>query len=162
VAVDEEVEVQAALRRKAFTAFAHDIQDRLRHALVAAYGLDAGRDAAADALIYGWEHWDRIRQMDNPAGYLYRVGQRKAKRRRHREALLPEVPDSTAPWVEPKLPAALSRLSRMQRVVVVLVHGYDVSHREAAGLLGISRGTVQRHLERGLARLRTELGVDDA
>jgi hypothetical protein len=30
----------------------------------------AGRDAAADALAYGWEHWERIKDMKNPIGYL--------------------------------------------------------------------------------------------
>lgn len=38
--------------------------ERLRLALVAAYGPDAGADAAADAVAYGWEHWDRLRVVD--------------------------------------------------------------------------------------------------
>jgi len=48
---------------------------RLRAALVAAYGPDVGADAAAEALAYGFEHWDELESMSNPAGYLYRVGQ---------------------------------------------------------------------------------------
>ncbi len=63
------------------------------------------------------------------------------------------------PRVEPGLPLALTQLSARQRTVVVLVLAYEVSQREAALLLGISRGSVQRHLDRGLARLRSELGV---
>ena len=37
-------------------------------------GPELGREAAAEALVYGWEQWDRISEMANPAGYLYRVG----------------------------------------------------------------------------------------
>jgi DNA-directed RNA polymerase specialized sigma24 family protein len=44
--------------------------------------------------------------------------------------------------------------------VVVLVSAYGLSQRETAQMLGITRSSVQRHLERGLARLRRELGVN--
>ncbi len=41
-----------------FEAFVRDAEPRLRRALVAAYGPEQGRDAAAEALAYAWEHWD--------------------------------------------------------------------------------------------------------
>jgi len=40
-----------------FELFALDVEPRLRRALVAAYGSDRGREAAAEALAYAWEHW---------------------------------------------------------------------------------------------------------
>jgi len=52
---------------------------RRRAALVAAYGTNVGSDAA-EALAYGFEHWDDVAGMANPAGYLYRVGQTEARR----------------------------------------------------------------------------------
>jgi hypothetical protein len=48
-----------------FTEFARATEQRLRVALCAALGPERGREAAADALAYGWEHWDRISEMDN-------------------------------------------------------------------------------------------------
>jgi DNA-directed RNA polymerase specialized sigma24 family protein len=45
--------------------------------------------------------------------------------------------------------------------VVVLVHAYGMSHSEAADLLGLKRSSIQNHLERGLEKLRTDLGVHD-
>ena len=144
-----------------FTAFARVSQQRLTVALTAAYGPDAGHEAAADALTYAWRHWDRVSVMENPLGYLYRVGQSRA--RRHlawwRRRACPPVASNPEPWVEPALPAALERLSKRQRTVVVLVHGFGWTQREVAELLGVSRTTVEQHLDRGLARLRRELRV---
>jgi len=92
-----------------------------------------------------------------PVGYLYRVAQSSVRRRRWRPVY--ERPDASEPWVEPKLPAALASLSPHQRVVVMLVHGFGWTHAEAAELLGITRSSVQQHLERALASLRHEIGV---
>lgn len=64
----------------AFTVFVTETEPRLRHALVARFGPDSGRDATAEALAYGWEHWAKVRAMANPAGYLFRVGQTHARR----------------------------------------------------------------------------------
>ncbi|MDJ0497754.1 MAG: sigma-70 family RNA polymerase sigma factor [Acidimicrobiia bacterium] len=145
-----------------FTAFVQGSQDAIRHALVAGFGVEVGRDAAAEAFVYAWQRWDRISGMSNPAGYVYRVGHRMAQkmsRRRFGPVAFPEVAVANPSVVEPGLPAALALLSPRQRSVVVTVHGYGLSQREAADLLGISRSSVQRHLERGLAKLRAALGV---
>ena len=64
-----------------FTDFVRQVEPRLRHALCAAFGSDRGREATADALAFGWEHWDRIRTMENPAGYLFGCGQEPASTR---------------------------------------------------------------------------------
>ncbi len=151
-------------RTDAFTSFARDAGERVRRALIATYGPELGIEATADALEYGWEHWDRIRAMDNPDGYLYRVGRTKARMRlRKRRPVLPR-PDQqeTGRWYEPGLPDSLARLTNKQRAAVVLVHGYGYTYQEAADPLGSARSTVQQHVERGLARLRQDLGVTDA
>ena len=44
-----------------FTAWVDSVESRLRHALTASFGPQVGRDAAADALAYAWEHWDRVK-----------------------------------------------------------------------------------------------------
>jgi hypothetical protein len=63
-------------------AFFAEAEPRLRRAFVAAYGTQRGYEATAEALAYGWEHWRRIRSLDNPLGYLYRVGQSRTRPRR--------------------------------------------------------------------------------
>ena len=86
-----------------FTSFVRDVEPRLRHSLIPSLGLDAATEATAEALAYGWEHWDRLRHMDNPAGYLYRVARTKARQTPNRMALLPAVSVSHLPHVEPGL-----------------------------------------------------------
>ena len=144
-----------------FEAFFAEVEPRLRVAAAAAFGSDVGPDAAAEALAYGWEHWDRLVGMDNPAGYLYRVARSKARRLRRRPVFLPPVSVDSAPWVEPGLPAALASLSERQRAAIVLVHSLGWTQSEVSVLLGISQGAVRTHLERGLRRLRSELGVSN-
>lgn len=142
-----------------FLAFARAVEPGLRAALVARYGHTAGRDAAVDALSWAWEHWERVRRADNPAGYVYRVGCRRASRGRWARATADRPGSATSPRFEPGLAPALGRLSVGQRQAVVLVEGYGMTYRQAADLLGVSRSTVQTHVARGLARLRDELGV---
>jgi DNA-directed RNA polymerase specialized sigma24 family protein len=63
------------------------------------------------------------------------------------------------PWVEPGLPRALERLTENQRVAVMLVHGLDWTLTETAKFLSISPGSVNKHAERGLAKLRAAMEV---
>jgi DNA-directed RNA polymerase specialized sigma24 family protein len=142
-----------------FADFHGQAEPRLRRALIARYGGEVGREATAEALAYGWEHWDRVRSMTNPVGYLYRVGQSRSRRLWPRRSVFETLPQPELPWVEPGLPSALNKLSARQRQVVVLVHGFEYTHREVAEVLGISRSSIQNHVERGLARLRAELEV---
>ncbi len=151
-----------------FDAFLERAEPRLRRALVATYGPVIGRDAAVDALSWAWEHWDRLRSMANPVGYLYRVGQTAAARhqspvRRGPADAASATPGRDASDVhEPGLEPALARLSEQQRAAAVLVHGYAMSQREAADVLGISVSTLREHLARGMDRLRAELGDEGA
>jgi len=146
--------------RAAFETWCRLAEPRLRSALVATFGAELGRDAAAEALSYAWQHRERVLLMDNPVGYVFRVGQRWARhqerRNRRRFGFVPD--DTLTPGFEPALHAALDALPRRQRQVVVLCIGYGLTHAEAADVLGISRSTIQNHAERGLRQLRGKVG----
>jgi RNA polymerase sigma factor (sigma-70 family) len=146
-----------------FTDFVRSVGPRLRQSLIAALGPETGREAAAEALAWAWEHWPKLEALDNPAGYLYRLGRnRGTSSLRRRPVFAQPEDDATAddPWVEPGLTAALARLSEMQRVTVLLVHGFGWTQREVAEHFDIAAGTVQVHVERGMARLRNDLKVE--
>jgi DNA-directed RNA polymerase specialized sigma24 family protein len=150
---------QVEIAQQEFTEFVREVEPRLRRALVGLCGPEDARDALAEALGYGWQHWARIRTMANPAGYLYRVA-RSRTRRRKVPPVFPPVPVDVMPDVEPALPAALARLPERQRVAVFLVHGCEWTHPEVAALLGVSVSTVRNHLTRGIARLRSLMEVE--
>lgn len=136
---------------------------RLRRALVARYGTDVGPEIASDALARAWAEWPRIREMANPAWYLYRVAQSSA-RRYHRWGRQPAFPveqvmnDSQA---EPALHEALTRLRPHQRVAVLLAHAHGYSYAEVADLTGMTPDAVRNHVHRGMRRLRDLLEVSD-
>ena len=142
-----------------FTEFVAEVEPRLQSALLPVVGVEAAREATAEALAYGWEHWERVRSMENPGGYLYRIARNKARRFRGRRVQLPRAPSADMPWIEPGLPDALSHLSEKQRLVVVLVYAFGWKQSEVADFLGMGHGAVQKHAERGLAKLRSALEV---
>lgn len=146
---------------ESFSDFFGRSEARVRQSLTPMLGLEVAREATAEAFVYGWENWGRVRAMDNPVGYLYTVGRDKgrriAKRNRH-GALLSEVPVVGIPMIEPALPKALEGLTERQRTVVMLVHCYQWSIGEVADHLGLSRSSTQTHLERGMDSLRTDIG----
>ncbi len=154
-------QLQEDISSSHFEEFFATSERPVRFALCARFGFDVGRDATAEAFTYAWEHWDRIRGMENPGGYVYRVGERVG-RKLTRPHARPDfsIADSEAPMVEPGLGPALLALSERQRVVVVMIHALGWTHRETADLLGLSTSSVQKHLERGLTRLRRSLGVE--
>jgi len=139
---------------ESFADFVARVEPGLRQAFVARFGRDDGVEASSEALAYAFEHWSRVSAMENPVGYLYRVGRSRSRRIRRRTPVLPAVDVYRMPDVEPQLPGALAALPARQRVAVVLVHGLGWTQKEAADLLGVSRTTLQNHLERGTSRLR--------
>ncbi len=154
-----ETTATTADREQAFTRFVKGVEPRLSYAFAAAYGPEVGADVTSDALAWAWEHWERVQRMENAAGYLYRVGQSKSRWYHRPRMLFPSAPPQEAGGVAPELPDALEQLTKQQRVTVLLIHGLGHSEREVADLLGLSRWSVRTHAKRGLARLRSALGV---
>lgn len=105
-------------------------------------------------------------EVEDQKPYLYRtvlnevrMRHRSTMRRRARElrAAAPEAIDD--PEVRPEVLEALSVLSPRQRAAVVPTYWEDMSPEEVALRLGVSEGSVRRHLARGRAKLREVLDV---
>lgn len=154
-------------QREQFAAFFDAAERRLRLALIGAFGVETGRDAAAEALAWGWQNWERLQEMDNPTGYLYRVGRTSGLRAIERAAGTTHIGDVDVqpsawemPSYEPNLATFLADLPEQQRVAVWMVHGLGFTNQEVADLLECSRSTVATHVRRALAKLRHHLGAD--
>ena len=142
-----------------FEEFVRTVDPQLRRALSGHLPQDQVADAVAEAFAYAWQHWERVSEMDNAAGYLFRVAQSKSRRRK--DGFLPWADDDRVPDSEPSLIPALLSLSPSQARAVWLVHGCGWSHAEAAVALGITTSTVSTHVSRALEHLRARLGVTD-
>lgn len=151
-------------RASAFEEFVRTDGERLRRGLVAHYGVEIGSDAAGEAIRVAWERWDEIAAMDNPVGYLFRVGQSRVRPQlgwRRRKVGLFRGVEQPAPVVDlhqhDDLVDVLDRLPTAQRSAVLLIKAHGYSYAETAELLGISEAAVTNHLHRGLKRLRASL-----
>ena len=139
----------------AFRDFVVDAERSLRRAFIAAYGIERAAEATAESLAWAWEHRERLDGMENPVGYLYRVGQSRTRVRRRPSLPTPEA--LRLPDVEPTLIDELQRLPDRQRAAVWLVHACGWTHREVGEALGISTSAVSTHVARGTERLRARL-----
>ncbi len=129
----------------------------LERALIARFGVPAGCDAAAAALEYALHNWQRISVMENPAGYLFRVGSTHARRdirRAGKHTILAAEPSTTDRPVDVDLQRALMHLKWEQRVSLLLVHAHGHSYASASEILRIPVTSITNHLNRGLVQLR--------
>lgn len=128
-------------------------------------GLDraAAEDVAQEAFARTLGHWRRVRLGTNPAGYVYRVAFRLARRTFRREGPLdyePESADDVAGGVATRtaVVAALAAMPPRRRACAVMCLMSGLSTKEAAHSLGIAEGTVRKQLELARASLRAQLG----
>src|SRR5437016_2702008 len=95
----------------AFEDFFVRVEPRLRVALTSLYGADMGREATAEAMAWAFEYWDRVKGMEHPVSYLYRVGQSRTRRlRRRRPPQLGVAAPESSPEIDPRLVGALAEL----------------------------------------------------
>lgn len=105
--MDDTEQDRLTVSAEGFDQFYREVEPRLRRALLS-LGNSAAQEATAAAMAYGFENWDRVRRMENPVGYLYRVGRNSVRNRR--KPLRHVVPDiAVEHGFEPALPRLLRR-----------------------------------------------------
>jgi len=102
--------------------------------------------------------------VTNHRAYLHRAVYNEARRwlrraaqRRSLEARASAVDRWELPTLRPDVRLAVAGLSMRQRAVIVLTYWADLDPQRVAERLGISEGSVRRHLARARARLRKVL-----
>lgn len=133
----------------------------------------AAEDVAAEAMARAFTHWDRIGlSVSHRTGWVLRVTTNLAidvVRQRERSSDLAD-PDVGAPMEDAvddqdalttrlTLIGAMRELPDRQREAVALRYLAGLSQAEVAEALGVSPGTVARHVNRGLTRLRERVAV---
>jgi RNA polymerase sigma-70 factor (sigma-E family) len=159
-----------AVSREEFRQY---VADRSAGLLRTATLLSGDRGLAEDlvqtALARTYLSWGRIRDREAVDAYTRRILVTTYatwwRRKWRGEVPADRLPD--APGPDPydgldtaaALRAALTRLPRRMRAVVVLRYWDDLPVAEVAELLGCSAGTVQSQASRGLAKLRADVDV---
>jgi RNA polymerase sigma-70 factor (sigma-E family) len=123
-------------------------------------------DVAQETLARATLRWGKLH--DRPEGWVSRVASNLAVdryRRRRREPTIATGPigivdDRTVERGD--LVAALRRLPRRQREVVVLRYVADLSEADVAAALGCSVGSVKTHASRGLSAMRRQFETTSA
>lgn len=128
--------------------------------------VDLAAETTDEALARAYERWSEVREMGNPAGWVFRVAVNLGYNRTRRRALERRrpVPPARDPVdvegvADPAIGRALASLPRDQRAVVVLRFHLDWSVDAIAEALGCKQGTVKSRLHRGLQRLERMLEV---
>jgi len=138
----------------------------LKAAKVICFDTQNAEDVLQEALTDVYKRWSKIREHENPEGYLMRVmvskhADMRRKWLRKQQELetswdlaenIRDIADQSDDVTERLLvQAALKSLSAIQRAVLVLIYEHGMVLREVAQVLQIPMGTAASHLARGKA-----------
>ncbi len=134
---------------------------------VAGGDVEIAREATDEAFVRAYERWARVRVMESPGGWLYRVALNELKRRHRRQALEreilrrqpPQPTDGPPPVADPAVWEAVRGLPRRQRSAIALRYVLDLTERDVAATMGISRGAASATLTS--ARKHLQQALDD-
>lgn len=125
-------------------------------------------EVVQEAFARLYARWPRLRDPTSAAAYTRtmvcnlsrdRLRRRRLAGREPATAHRPFQPDdpAVAGDIRRSVASALDALPERQRQALVLRYWAELSQREIAGALGITEGSVKRHLHRGLTALATSL-----
>lgn len=130
---------------------------------------DVAAEATDEAFVRAYARWERVRRMESPGGWLYRVALNDLRRRCRRQAVERELLRRRAapsvseppPAPEPHVWDAVRSLPTRQRTAVALRYILDLPEGEVARLMGVTRGAASASLTAARRRLETLLAEDD-
>ena len=119
---------------------------------------ELAREATDEAFARAFDRWARVRAMESPGGWLYKVGLNVVRRLARRAAN--ERRAVSTHWRPDHVSApagevwtVVQDLPPRQRVAVVLRYLLDLRERDVAGIMGVSPGTVASTLAAARSRL---------
>jgi len=127
--------------------------------------VDLATDSVDEALVRAYQRWEHVGRLDNPAGWVYRVGLNHARSRLRRLLRRAPAPAEAVEFsvADPAIDQAIAGLSHDHRAVVVCRLLLGWSETQTADALAIRPGTVKsrlhratNHLEHRLHHLRPE------
>jgi RNA polymerase sigma factor (sigma-70 family) len=142
--------------------------------LVGALGLYCGERAVGEeldqeTLARAWSHWTKVRALDDPSGWIYRVGMNLANSyfRRKRAERRAQQRNDAGPAHDADVAAvlairtAVAQLPKRKRTVLVLRYYLDLPFAEVARVMDAPESTVKSIARRALEELRGEFTAAD-
>jgi RNA polymerase sigma factor (sigma-70 family) len=127
-------------------------------------------DLAQETFVQAWRHLDRFRGDARVSTWLHRIayntflGHLRGAREhepleesQHASVAAPDAVRAAAQRID--VERALATLPEPERVALIHCFQLDLSHAEAAEVLGWPLGTLKSHVARGKARLRERLAA---
>jgi RNA polymerase sigma factor (sigma-70 family) len=135
---------------------------RIAKALTFALGdVDLAAEATDEAFVRAYERWGKVRKLDRPDAWVYRVATNWAtsvlRRRRRSPHRLYEPSAESLAIADPAVHQSLAALDVKHRSVVVCRYLLGWSVAETAAALGVREGTVKSRLHRALVTLQSAL-----
>jgi RNA polymerase sigma-70 factor (ECF subfamily) len=122
----------------------------------------SAEDIAQDALLHAREHRHQLRDESKVGPWLRRIAARRTfEYLRHQQRHESDVPERAFIPVDPSISidvsAAIVLLPQRERQAVGLVYGLGYEQEEAAGVMGVTRGTIATLLHRARRHLAEHL-----
>jgi RNA polymerase sigma-70 factor, ECF subfamily len=160
----EEREVAEA--RLSFELFFEETHQRLFGGLCLVTGSrQEAEEIMQDAYLKLWERWERLSDVDDRAGFLFRTAMNLFRSRYRRAVLAVRRQMSLAPTVDDlalvedrdEVVRLLRPLSPAERASIVLTTMFGYSSEEAGQLLRVKAATVRAHATRARASARATM-----
>ena len=131
--------------------------------------IPTAEEVVQDAFVAVRDGWDRLADADRALAYLRQAVVNRARSVLRHQAVVdknqqeapPDVPSAEhgafSLLERSAVVAALRQLPDRQREAIVLRYYADLSEAEIAATMGISRGAVKSHTQRGMAALRAAI-----
>ncbi|MDO8363419.1 MAG: sigma-70 family RNA polymerase sigma factor [Actinomycetota bacterium] len=147
----------------AFEAFYSSQRASVARALaLTLHDSDLAADAADEAMARAFARWRTVQRLQNPSGWVYRVGLNWARsvlrRRNGPRRRVHDIDEQIIEVRDQQLHRALLRLDLDRRAVVVCRYFLGMTEDEIAQSLDIRPGTVKSRLHRALRHLEDQLG----
>ena len=146
-----------------FESFFEDQRSKVFGAMCLVTGnRQEAEEITQDAFLRLWERWDRVAEMEDPAGFLFKTAMNVFRNRARRASIAARRSlgiadhgdDLAAAEDRDEVTRVMRPLTTHQRAALVLTGYFGYSSEEAAKVLGVRASTVRALATKGRATAR--------
>jgi RNA polymerase sigma-70 factor (ECF subfamily) len=160
--------------KEEFLTFLEPVYPRLsRYSLAITRNQEEAEDLTSDTVLIALEQFEKMKDKEHFAGFLFKVASRLYKRKHYRERFRTNYNRETAETQEDSAPkpdqaaeiaivmSALGKLPPKMKETVVLFDVADLSLEEIQSIQGGTLSGVKSRLRRGRETIKKNLGINE-